>query len=445
MTKSHQKLYAEKDSAKQFLFSKTDSKIQDIKHVNKLQSVDLSDKFSNLLSANEFIDSAMSKINSSKRFCAIIVRLDNLLPSKDKSSTNDNPELVVKIANIINSVSKHENAPWSQLEYDIFGLFCFEKDNNYCMELARKVQKDVNRLCNKTISIGIASYPTINYNKYEILDNARKVLDHAAFFGDGSAVCFDAVSLNISADNLYQKGDICGAIEEFKKGLMLDPLNINIHNSLGVCYGVLGSFKNAKEEFETVLWLDQNEVMAMYNLGLINLLMDNKEKALNLFLEAENIEENLFEVKFQIGKLYFELGDLEKGKKYLEKAVDIRPEASAAFRYLGDCNSAINNIDEAILSYKKAIKLNPNDADSLSALGYLFEIKNENPEIAIIFCQQGVEISPENGLFRHRLGRLYFKQNKNEDAMKEFKKANNLGYDSMEFIDKLNNLLGKSS
>jgi len=63
----------------------------------------------------------------------------------------------------------------------------------------------------------------------------------------------------------------------------------------------------------------------------------------------------------------------------------------------------------------------------------------------MIFCRQSVEISPDNGLFRHRLGKLYFKQNQYEDAMKEFQKANDLGCDSTEFIDKLNNLPGSSS
>lgn len=203
--------------------------------------------------------------------------------------------------------------------------------------------------------------------------------------------------------------------------------------------------KKQKKEFETAIRLYSNEGMAIYNSGLVNLLMDNKDKALELFLEAESIGENVFEVEFQLGKLYLELGKPEKGKKHIEKAVGLKAESGAAFRCLGDCNKAINMIDEAISSYKKAIKLNPNDADSLSALGYLFDIKDENIEIATIFCRQSVEISPENGLFRHRLGRLYFKQNQYEDALKEFQKANDLGCDSIEFIDKLNKLPGCSS
>jgi len=451
MTESQQKLYTDRDSAKQFLFYKTDSKIPDIKCGIKYDTkfsasqTGLSNEFPDMLTGKEFIDHALAKLNSSIKFGAMVIRIDNMFHGNEKSVKENASELLVKAAKIIDSICKKDKGLWGQIGYDMFGWFCFEKNNDSCMQLAHKTQKDVKELLNETVSIGLAFYPTTNFNKHQIIDNAVKALDHAAFFGPNSSVAFDAVSLNISGDKLYQKGDINGAIEEFKKGLLLDPLNVNIHNSLGVCYGVLSSFEKAKKEFETAIRLDSNEGMALYNSGLANLLMDNKDRALELFLEAESIGENVFEVEFQTGKLYLELGKPEKGKKYLEKAVNLRPESDTAFRLLGDCNKAINMIDEAISSYKKAIKLNPNDADSLSALGYLFDIKDENLEIASIFCQQSVEICPENGLFRHRLGRLYFKQNQYEDALKEFQKANDLDCDSIEFIDKLNNLPGSSS
>lgn len=451
MTKTQQKLYIDRDSARQFLLYKTDSKIPDIKCSIKYDAefsasqTGLSDEFPGMLTGKKFIDHALAKVNSSLKFGAMVIRIDNIFHSNEESVKEDASQLLVKVAKIIDSICKNEKGLWGQIGYDMLGWFCFEKNDNSCMELAHKAQKNIEELLNETVSIGMAFYPTTNFNKHQLLDNAVKALDHAAFFGPNSAVAFDAVSLNISGDKLYQKGDINGAINEFKTGLLLDPLNANIHNSLGVCYGVSGSFEKAKEEFETAIWLGPNESMALYNSGLVNLLLDNKNRALELFLEAESIEEDVFEVEFQLGKLYLESGKPEKGKKHLEKAVDLRSESRAAFRCLGDCNKALNKIDEAIASYKKAIKLNPNDADSLSSLGYLFDIKDEDTEIAMIFCRQSVEISPDNGLFRHRLGRLYFKQNQYEDALKEFQKANDLGCDSIEFIDKLNNLPDSSS
>jgi tetratricopeptide (TPR) repeat protein len=58
-----------------------------------------------------------------------------------------------------------------------------------------------------------------------------------------------------------------------------------------------------------------------------------------------------------------------------------------------------------------------------------------------MFCEESVKLSPENGLFRYRLGRLYFKQNRLPDALKEFKKADLLDHDASEYIEKIQNQL----
>ena len=55
----------------------------------------------------------------------------------------------------------------------------------------------------------------------------------------------------------------------------------------------------------------------------------------------------------------------------------------------------------------------------------------------MMFCQESVKLSPENGLFRYRLGQLYFKQNRLDDALKEFKKADLLGHEASEYIEKI--------
>jgi tetratricopeptide (TPR) repeat protein len=274
-----------------------------------------------------------------------------------------------------------------------------------------------------------------------MIDNACKALDHATFFGPGSAVAFDEVSLNISGDKLYENGDLQGAIDEFKRALLIDPSNINVHNSLGVCYGLVGEYESAIEEFKAVASIDPKEYMAMFNLGLVHALRNQPEMALEFFLEADKINGDVYEVAFQSGKLYFESGDLEKAKPFLERAAKLDPDSGAVYRYLGDCYAAGNLKQDAISAYKKAIRHNPHDAASMSALGCLFENQGENPEITLMFCRESVGLSPENGLFRYRLGRLYFKQNRFEDALKEYEKAEQFGYDTARDIQEIKNRL----
>ncbi|MGD8292576.1 MAG: tetratricopeptide repeat protein, partial [Desulfobacterales bacterium] len=292
-----------------------------------------------------------------------------------------------------------------------------------------------------SVTIGIASYPIITFKKPDTIDNARKALEHAAFFGPGSTVVFDGVSLNISGDKLYENGNIQGAIDEFKLALLLDPSNVNVHNSLGVCYGLQGEYEAAIEEFKTAAAIDPQEYMAMFNLGLVHTLKNQPKEALNFFLNADKINGDVYEVAFQSGKLYLESGALKKARPYMERAVKLDPDSGAAHRYLGECYAAENMTHEAITAYKKAIRLNPHDAASMSALGCLLDGQGENPEITLMFCRESVDISPENGLFRYRLGQLYYKQNRLDDALAEYKKAEQFGFDVASDIQELKNRL----
>ncbi|MGD9231302.1 MAG: tetratricopeptide repeat protein [Desulfobacterales bacterium] len=443
MTQKKSELFHHRSSSRQFLLCKSDPAPKDdtVVETSRVESSTVSKTFPNILVGEDFIHHAMAGLDSSTQFEVMVIRIDDSDPKDESGSSDDDSKFLVDMVKTIDETCKIENGMLGQLAHDMFGCFISGNNQTSSMELADKIKSRLAELHNETVSIGIASFPTLDFNKHQVIDNARKALDHAAFFGPDSMVLFDAVSLNISGDTLYQKGDIHGAIMEFKAALLLDPSNVNVHNSLGVCYGVLGDYVNALEAFEETIRIDPEEAMGLYNAGLANLLMENRDKALGYFLDADQKEEDIFEVAFQIGRLYLEMGKPEQAKKNLEKAIRLNPDSGIALRYLGESCVAINQTDEAISAYKKAVRQNPNDAESLSALGYLFDLKGENPEITEIFCQQSIDIAPENGLFRYRLGNLYLKRNQLEDALEQFRKAEDLGHDAKELIEKVQNLI----
>jgi tetratricopeptide (TPR) repeat protein len=448
MKQDQQKVvYYSPGSTRHFLFCKMDSNSSDevsgegkkndpFLYLNFLQK-----EFPDILAGEQFIKQAMAQMKSCAKFGALLLRIDDFEPIRGTSVNDRINDILVDVSKALETICKQENGIWGQLDQDLFGCFFAEKSATLCFEIAGQIKKKLAESRSETLSIGTAAYPMVNFNKEDILENARKALDHAEFFGHDSRVAFDTVSLNISGDKLYQKGDIEGAIEEFKTALLIDPSNVNVYNSIGVCYGVMGELKKALEEFETAIRLDPDEVMAVYNAGFINMLMGNKDKALEYFMEADSLGKDVFEVAFQAGRLYLEMGKPEAGQKFLEKAVGISSESGPAWRYLGECYAALDMTDKAISAYKKAIKIVPDDAASLSALGYLFEVSGENSEIALIFCKHSVAVSPENGLFRHRLGRIFLKQSRQEEALKEFEKANDLGHDSAFFIEMIQSQL----
>jgi tetratricopeptide (TPR) repeat protein len=436
MASIKKKLFHSHESTRHFLFSKTDTgRLQDVKN----QEIIDADKtvrsaFPAMLNGSDFIDHAIQQLGGIAQFSAMVIRLDPMEEVSGPTQPAGDNKGVVDTAGIIDRLCSKQNGLWGTLEAGLFGCFLPDKNGSDSFDLARNVQKQLKKKTGKTITIGVASFPTLDYKKFEIINNACKALDHATFFGANSLVAFDDVSLNISGDKLYEKGNIQEAINEFKIALKLDPDNENVHNSLGVCYGLQSHYDSAIAEFKKALAIAPGEYMALYNLGLVQLLMKQPDRALDYFLDADKINGNNFEVAFQTGKLYLETGNLEKCRPYLERAAELEPESGQVYRYLGDCYTANHRPQAAISAYKKAIKHNPHDAAALSALGSLFDDQGENPEITLMFLRESIALIPENGLFHHRLGRHYSNQHHLDDALKEFVRAKSLGYDAAEDI-----------
>ena len=417
MTKQ-QELIRRRASTRQFLLSRTDPGAKPKPTFKATTTPDpLLEAYPQILSNRKFLDHAMAELYKCQKFSALVMRIDNFRANLNPSETKLMTDCLLCAAEVLDTLSRKANGLWGRLKPAELGCFFPDKTGLFSLKTAKKIRKELAARCRETVSIGIAAYPTITFTKRQVLENAYKALDHAAFFGPGSCVSFDAVSLNISADKRYHEGDIPGAIEEFKLALLLDPANVNVHNSLGVCYGIQGSFEKALEAFTASIQLDPGEAMSIYNAGLVHMLSGRQDMALARFLEALRISKDVFEILFQTGRLYLDMGDFENARRYLEKAAERQPGAGSVYRYLGDCLAAGAMPAKAADAYRKAIKLNPNDAAALSALGDLFGVMGENAEIAIMFCRQSIEISPDNGLFRHRLGTLYFNQNMLEAAL----------------------------
>ncbi|MFH0994979.1 MAG: tetratricopeptide repeat protein [Pseudomonadota bacterium] len=396
-----------------FLFSKTlapSGKSPAASHVPEpstpVLSGEIQDAFSSafpgVLAGQAFVDEALKQMGSSG-FTVLMIRSDSRTSAGAGAALDP---FLLNAGSILEQLTVPLHAMWGLINPDTLGCMIPETDLSICRNLAANIQNSLSEFQKETVSIGITEYPLAGFSRNDAVLNAWKALTHATVVGPGSMVVLNAVSLNISGDQLYQACNLQGAVEEYRKALQLDPSNINVHNSLGVCYGTMAMYDEAAAEFDAALLLKPDEVMALYNLGVICLLTDRKEMALTYFMKAAAIDDGIFELALLTGKLYLEAGNPEKARSFLEKALNCRPKSGTALRTLGACYSALDLLREAVTVYTRAVKNNPGDAESLSQLGQLYDAIGENPEIARLFCQQSVAIAPDNEVYRQRLNRL---------------------------------------
>jgi tetratricopeptide (TPR) repeat protein len=441
-------LFKNRSTTQEFLFSHSED-IADDGHAQKVlanresATVPSPDtRFSDMQDRQGLINAIDAHMASASTLCAIAVKIGR--SAAEKEDEVNQQAITEDTMNLIATLCRTHKGAWAQIGPDRFACAFPHHSAADGHVLAQDLLNAFPEAEKPPITIGVAAYPTINYARTELVENVEKALEHACFFGPGTISTFDAVSLNISGDRYYQAGDIVGAMGEYKKGLLLDPADANLHNSLGVCHGVLKDFDNALNAFANAIWLSPQEVMAIYNKGYILLLKGNLEQALECFRKADACEPNVFEVIFHIGQTLIEMGAADKARPYLEAATLANNRSGAAFKSLGACLDKLGLTKDAIQAYKSAVKINPGDAESLSLLGRLYTELGESLDVASVLCEQSVQLSPDNGLFRHRLGRVFLNQGKLNHALAEFELAAAMGHDSQPQIEETQNRMTAS-
>jgi tetratricopeptide (TPR) repeat protein len=380
-------------------------------------------------------ESFTARLAAWERFSTLAVRVD------PPASAMAHTPLHTALAACLDNLSAQSTALWFPWARDLYGCAVASTDPRAAYILARRMQSELSAGRIETISIGISEYPLFDFDIAESLQNACKALNHAAFLGPDSIVILDSVSLNISGDGYYQSGDYDAAISEYRAALCLDAANVNVLNSLGVCLAQQGKLAEARQAFEDACRIDAGEAMAIYNIGILHLLEKDNARALGLFRKAFAADPNIFEIPFNIGKLLMENKAYPEALVFLDKALALCDTLAPAHSLKGRCLACLGCREEAVAAYRKAIKINPNDAAALSALGTIFDTQGENPEISLTFCRQSVAVSPENILYRLRLARLYHKHNHLEKALAEYETASVLGYDARRQIAEIQGLI----
>ncbi len=443
MTNQNSDLFTNRSTTREFLFShskdRTEPQPLELTKTGEKDTTEilLDNDFSEMLSRQELMETIDRHLSTAPSIVAMALEIkgtDSAISQEDQTKVFSKDTLLP-----IAKVCRTNAGTWAHIGHHRFACVFPDLDKAAVRQLAENLLPSFHGSGHYRITIGIATYPTINYTRSQIVENAEKALDHAGFLDPGTITPFDAISLNISGDRHYQAGDIPGAIDEFKKGLLLNPMDVNLHNSLGVCYGVLKDYDNALASFENAVWLAPDDIMGIYNKGYVLLTKEKRKEALACFFEANEKEPDVFEVVFHIGQTLMEMGDIEKARPFLETSCKVNNRSGPALKSLGNCLEQLSLTKKAIQAYKGVVKINPSDAKSLSTLGGLYVELGESLDVASVFCEQSVRLSPENGLYRYRLGCTYLSREMIDFALKEFEGAEALGHDSRTKIEEIHN------
>lgn len=99
--------------------------------------------------------------------------------------------------------------------------------------------------------------------------------------------------------------------------------------------------------------------------------------------------------------------------------------------------------DLAVEQFETAIRLDPDYAEALNYLAYLWAVRGERLDEALRHIQTALDLDPENPAFLDTLGWIYFQQGRYEDALDLLQQADRLRPGDPEILDHLRQTLDK--
>ncbi len=142
--------------------------------------------------------------------------------------------------------------------------------------------------------------------------------------------------------------------------------------------------------------------------------------AIAIPVSMNNIE---FTKQFADGVHEKSRGNLKSAKKAFKKVIDMRPESSDAYYFLGSIYLAEDDSDRAIKELRRAIELDGSKSKYYVELSYVYFNLMDEQEKAIEEMEKAIKIDPDDHKYRFTLGVYLEKGGKKEEAIRQFEKA----------------------
>jgi len=232
-----------------------------------------------------------------------------------------------------------------------------------------------------------------------------------------------------------------------------DEKNIEALKLLGLCNVNLGSFKEGKKIFETVIkyknddatsWfylancydnlddlipakmaylevikLRGNYMDAYKNLGVIYIRDQEPQKALDLSKKALEMVEDDYLFYYMAGTALLALKDFRESIPYLEKAVELNPTHSQLHNNLGTSYLTIGGYDKAYEHYLKSSEADPRNSLTFYNIASILQIQNKLKEACVYFKKAYALEEAEHYLVSLALAE--FKSEQYDEAIKHYK------------------------
>ena len=259
----------------------------------------------------------------------------------------------------------------------------------------------------------------------------------------------------------YRLSQYKNAIEYCTKGLALFPDTIKCLHWRGKAYFMLKEYKKASLDLEKVLILDPANSDVYYDLGNLYDALKDFNKAIGYYTKAlafNSLEKDILQKRgiayHKVGKLkeadkdltkvlykdetdYFmqvrlgilkkDRGDKEYAKMCFKRAIKLNPEYADTYIYFGDLYKDFKKYEKGIGMWEHAISLGCEHKEEVYERMARTYQELGKIEDALTYCTKAIEVNPSNGQYYMFKGNLCRDLLQWEEAFSSYQTAKTLG------------------
>lgn len=170
----------------------------------------------------------------------------------------------------------------------------------------------------------------------------------------------------------------------YSSAVAVSPASPPSNKGLADEYSRRKEYARAIEYYEKAIAADPGYVEALLGEALVYKETGELGRALALAVRAARVDESVGGgrpqspiIRFIMGNIYREMGDLERARMEWEKAVQLNPEYSEAYNHLGNYYQVSGDYRKALAMYERSMEINPFNAETNYNAALLYEASGE--------------------------------------------------------------------
>jgi type IV pilus biogenesis/stability protein PilW len=166
------------------------------------------------------------------------------------------------------------------------------------------------------------------------------------------------------------------ALGEFYKAEKINPDDPYLHNDFGLVYMAKEKYELAVTHFKKAIELEPGYSLAKNNLGSTYLILKEWDKAIAVLepVTSDMLYATPHYPLSNLGWAYYNKGDYDKARKYLEEALELKPDFAIAKLNLGRTFLATGRLHQARTLLEEIASENPKNPVVLLELGKTYRL-----------------------------------------------------------------------